>query len=1081
MNSGTPAEAKTTSPTPIRLRADAREPRQPGDRFVPLAASATPTISWVVPLERNGQRQSAFELELVGAARTASVWSSGIVEGSDPWMRIPTPLAANSVAIARVRTRDEYDAWSDWSSPLTVETGPHRLTDWHADWVAHPALHVLRREFAVTTGAEKARLHLTAQGLVRASVNGVQVNPDSSDPSRTDYSRALYRSYDVTDLLLVGTNTLDLEIAHGEWERTGLDPRVLASIVVDAADGSRVIAGTGTDLLVAASTVVVEQPFYLERQDLTPRERQFTPTTGLLVLDAADDPAGPSTPPSHVNVDPAPPIRVVQTIDARPAASDEVALTAGTARLWDVGVNVAGRSRVVIRSAVEAGTVVRVVHGEHIDDGHVDTTNLSMPYDEGRTRQSVEYILPATDAAGTITLEPRFCYHGFRYVDVIGLPPGAIISVQAAVLHTDLRQISQLTTDDTQVNALTAAAGRTLLNNVHGIPEDCPTREQSGWTGDTASVSEFEFSAFDMQTFFAKWIDDLLTSQQPSGWIPAIAPDLRPEKVPADPVWGGALQRVLWGHWLHYGDRELVQRCLPALRRWADFQLGCRTQDGVVGNSPISYGHDWLALEQTPPELHHTAATIDSLTILEQFERELGDPDAAELRRAQAEDLRVAARRAFVDPETATVGNGSQASYAIAMQSGWLTEAEAAIAAGRLEADVRARGNRVASGFAATRTVVRALAESGNSQPVFDALQQRAEPGVGAMLASGNGTFWECWWIDPTNTGTGSLDHLGLGGPFASWAWQTLAGVQPITSGYARFAVAPQLVAGIDELSLTTQTVRGTVHVAYRREGDELQLDITVPVGAEAVIRLPGAHDEGAAEDVVGSGEHTRRAPWVVGVARSEAGTHPEVGAHSEVGTHPEAWRPPSWAPTSADADGDTGLLKRAIAADAVVPAEATEVVVIDANLQCMPVPHAQLRGPIVLVRAASASRTPRTPSATLAFTPPLRADDATFAYAMIDLCLANTARPVRTELTVRAVDGSQRHASGKLWPAGWNRVTVDLGDWPGRTEIVSIEVAVSFAPEDSFGASDIRTPELRPPAFHIGEVGYSTLRRTWP
>jgi alpha-L-rhamnosidase len=81
----------------------------------------------------------------------------------------------------------------------------------------------------------------------------------------------------------------------------------------------------------------------------------------------------------------------------------------------------------------------------------------------------------------------------------------------------------------------------------------------------------------------------------------------------------------------------------------------------------------------------------------------------------------------------------------------------------------------------------------------------------------------------------------------------------------------------------------------------------------------------------------------------------------------------------------------------------------------------------------------------------------------------------------VRAVDGSQRHASGKLWPAGWNRVTVDLGDWPGRTEIVSIEVAVSFAPEDSSGASDIRSPELRPPAFHIGEVGYSTLRRTWP
>jgi alpha-L-rhamnosidase len=298
--------------------------------------------------------------------------------------------------------------------------------------------------------------------------------------------------------------------------------------------------------------------------------------------------------------------------------------------------------------------------------------------------------------------------------------------------------------------------------------------------------------------------------------------------------------------------------------------------------------------------------------------------------------------------------------------------------------------------------------------------------------------------------------------------------VQPIKSGYSRFIVAPQLVAGIDELSLTTQTVRGTVRVAYRREGDELQLDITVPVGAEAVIRLPGARHEGTAEDVVGSGQHTRRAPWVVGVARSGARTHPE------------AWRPPSWAPTSADVHGEPALLDHAVAAHSVVPEGAATVLVIDQNLQCMPVPHAQLHGPLVLVRGASQNGQAQSPAATFEFTPPLRAADATFAYAMIDLCLANTARPIRTELTVQAADGSQRRALGKLWPAGWNRVTVDLGDWPGRTAIVSIEVAVSFVPGDSSGASDIRTPAFRtpafrPPAFHIGEVGYSTVRRTWP
>ncbi|MDQ2660680.1 MAG: hypothetical protein M3Y52_02265, partial [Actinomycetota bacterium] len=579
------------------------------------------------------------------------------------------------------------------------------------------------------------------------------------------------------------------------------------------------------------------------------------------------------------------------------------------------------------------------------------------------------------------------------------------------------------------------------------------------WTGDTASAAEFEFAAFDMQAFFTKWLGDLRTSQQPDGSIPAIAPDLRAERIPADPVWGAALQRVLEGHWLQYGDRETVVKMLPVLRRWVDFQLTCATSDGTIGRAPISYGHDWLALEQTPPELHHTAAVQDSLRVLADFEDLMGSTDAAAERRSQAEALRSAARASFVDSADGrlSIGNGSQGSLAVAVDSGWLTADETAVAVARLEDEVRARGNRVSSGFATTRTVVRALANHGRSQALFDALNQTAEPGIGAMLDHGPGTFWECWWIDPTNTGTGSLDHIGLGGPFAGWAWQFLAGVRPVAGGYSRFVVEPQVIDGLTTLALENRTVRGRIELRLRREGTRLELDLTVPVGSTAVVRLPGAD-----EAVVGSGRHR-----IVGEVSAPERVPPTVES-SRYGFGD--------APLSTDVDGDALLLQKAIARGLFEPAGSTgSIAVLERGIRCMPVPHARLAGPILRVAGTDADEQ-LGPRVRIGLPDPLDLSDARFAFAMFDLCLDGSARPLETELALVSADGSVLETNGRLWPAGWVRTTLDLAGWSGADAVVAIEAGLRYT--DS--AVDTTAADA-PAAFHLGRIGFSRARRTWP
>ncbi|MDQ0642640.1 family 78 glycoside hydrolase catalytic domain [Microbacterium murale] len=1080
-----------TSPVPTALRVDGHastvdDPRSDDHRFVRTASQRRPRLSWTVPLVRSGQEQTAFEARVARSdadPRRDDVDSVGVTvaaddaSGGDPFVELEVPLDPDSAYLWAVRVRDEAGDWSDWSDPTRMESGPWDYSDWTAQWVSHPPLSILRRAFHLSAPIRYARLHLTAQGLVRASVNGVAVNPASSDPSRTDFVRALYRTYDVTDLLRFadggdGENTLDLALASGEWARTGLDPRVLAEVVVHLEDGTVVRAGTGEGLLSAAGEVTVEEPFYLERHESIGALLDFRAASAARVLVAEDSPASPQHPPRDIDPDPSPAVH-------RVAAHGVTLLTrANDYRVYDVGTNIAGRSALTVTTALPEGSVIRVVHGEHLGaDGRIDTTNLTMPYDRGRVRQAVEYVV---DGRSDSILTPWFCYHGFRYIEVLGLPADAEIALEAWSLHSDLESISDLETDDAQVNALGRVARRTLLNNVHGIPEDCPTREQSGWTGDTGSAADFDFSAFDMQGFFTKWLGDLRTSQQADGSIPAISPDLRSPRITPDPVWGAALQRVLLGHWLHYGDARVVRETLPALRRWADYQLTLRADDGVIGRAPISYGSDWLALVQTPPPLHHTLATIDCLESLATLEEAIGEADAAGERRATADALRAAARVAFFDDEHDVFGNGTQAADAIGIEGEILFPAERERAAERIAAGVRAGGNRVTSGFATTRTVVNSLARSGHSQVLFDALHQPDEPGIGAMLDHGPGTFWECWWIDPLNTGTGSLDHIGLGGPFAGWAWQWLAGIRPTGAGWSTFIVEPQFIDGVDSLTLSSRTVRGVVGLGYRADGDAMTVTLTVPVGARAELRLPGQDVE-----TLGSGVHERT--LTVSSVRAPTGpSAPQGGSEA-------AWTPPFRPAPSPDIDGERDWLSRSIAAGADTGIGAESIEVLSDGIRCMPVPHEQPRGPVALVRSSrgapsgsdgeGSTLTLRvSPGSDVASGSGRELPRARFVYGLLDLCLPNPPRALESIIVVHGADGTSVQQTGILWPAGWSRVAVDVSDLAARTAITAVDVGIRIrsAGADASNAGPYDSADRTPLAFHLGEVGYSTRRPTW-
>ena len=169
-----------------------------------------------------------------------------------------------------------------------------------------------------------------------------------------------------------------------------------------------------------------------------------------------------------------PPVRCTQ--DVTPVA---VLRTPGGATVLDLGQNLVGRMRIRVSGAAGDRVVMRTA--EVMQEGEIYTRPLRS------ARSTDEYVL----GGGQVEeWEPRFTFHGFRYVEVSGWPGDVEAAVAAGdivarVYHSDLERTGWFTCSDPLVNRLHENVVWSMRGNFLDIPTDCPQRdERVGWTGD---------------------------------------------------------------------------------------------------------------------------------------------------------------------------------------------------------------------------------------------------------------------------------------------------------------------------------------------------------------------------------------------------------------------------------------------------------------------------------------------------------------------------------------------------------------------------------------------------------------------
>ncbi|WP_042405030.1 family 78 glycoside hydrolase catalytic domain [Streptacidiphilus carbonis] len=529
--------------------------------------------------------------------------------------------------------------------------------------------------------------------------------------------------------------------------------------------------------------------------------------------------------------DTTPPTTVVTTLtpvkETRPAAGK---------RMYDFGQNITGW--VTVTANQPAGTTVDIKKGEILDSaGEVTTSNISFSAGDP-PRQTDHYTF---DGSGTQSYAPHFNYSGFRYAELTGLPDGATVTVTAQEEHTAVATTGSFSSSDALLNSIQGAVAQTQLNDLQSIPLDCPTREKHGWLGDAADSDVEAMANYDMQSFYDKWLGDVVTSLNPDGSIPSVAPTNGSTGWATDPAWGTAYPQIIWDSYTQYGSKQPITANYQHVKAWVDYLGTISDADHIVVNAPTSWGDDWVATVSTPHDYFQTGFYYLDAQLLAKMANVVGNRADATKYTALATQIAAGFTKRYLDTATGVYGTGTQLSYAMPLVLGIVPAARVRTTVDRLVQDIAARDDHLTTGFVGTTLVFQALGAYGRNDVALAVAERTDYPSFGYMLGNGPGTIWEKWIDSSAPDGTSSKDHIGLGGSIGQWFYQQLAGIQPGStgSGYSSLTLAPSVVGALTSASAQQQTVRGTVVSSWQRNGSTLTYHAVVPVGSTATIRLP--------------------------------------------------------------------------------------------------------------------------------------------------------------------------------------------------------------------------------------------------
>lgn len=812
-----------------------------------------PLLSWQVETTQNKnyhQKQYRIRVatdrdKLLGG--TADIWDSGVID-SDQSTAVEY---AGPQLTSRMTYFWQVEVWNEKgemakSGVASWEMGLVSPSDWEAQWIMHSqdstekAAPLFRREFKLTQTVRSARVYISGLGYYELHLNGHKIGDRYLDPAFTDYEdRALYATYDVTEMLQSGENAMGVILGNGwynvqtlavwDFERAPWrhSPVVLVQLELNYEDGTSEKILSDTSWKTATGPLVFNSIYSGEIYNAQLEKTGWNqPGYDDRQWIAAED-AGKVIP--KLEAQSLPPIRVAETFNpvriTHPKAGVYVA---------DFGQNIAGITRLHISG--QAGDTVSIRHGEVLNpDGTVDQHDIEIFVKRRDSTQDFQRSIYILKGEGEETYEPRFTYYGFQYAEIT-VPEGYEIkpeNIEALFLHTDVEPAGSFHASDSLLNRIHRSTQYSYLSNLYGYFTDCPQREKNGWTGDANIASDLGLYNYHGINVYKKWLRDLADGQKPSGEIPVIAPT-GGWGYWQEPVWDGALTNIPMNLYLYEGDQEMIRTLYDQMKR--HFSYWEEKAPEQIVNAGLG---DWLSYEtQTPRELTSTAYFYHESLLLSRFAALLQRPEDEDFYQKKADTIKAAFNATFFKSDSCTYANGSQTALSCALYFGLVPAEQQACVADHLARLIRANDTRLDVGLLGSKFVLGALSENGYIDLAYELAASDKLPSWGYWVKQGFTTLLENW--DPESPQDISVNHIMLGA-VDEWFFHYLGGIQPDPQapGFQHFLLKPYFAPQLEYLEVSHQSPYGRIISNWKRSDRVISWEITIPANSSATIGLP--------------------------------------------------------------------------------------------------------------------------------------------------------------------------------------------------------------------------------------------------
>jgi alpha-L-rhamnosidase len=839
--------------------------------------SANPRLFWKLESGERDQRQTAYEIlgassEKKLAHNDGDLWDSGKID-SDETVQISyasDALKSFQQILWKVRAWGKDGKVSAWSKPATWTMGVLKPDDWQANWIgaADTNIHslLLRHEFTVKPGLKRALINICGLGQYELTLNGKKVGDDFLSSGWTKYDKTcLYDTLGITVDLKTGKNTVGIELGNGmynipatRFKPPGYQPysfgplKAIAQIRLEYADGSIETIGTDENWRVAPGPITSASIYSGEDFDARLVQQgwnkiNFNDSKWPSAI-AVNGPGGELRGLSCA----APPIREFEI--HKPVSSRTI--TNGD-MIFDLGQNAAHIPKISVTGP--AGSRVRIIPSE-LGDGLASEGSMGEP-----RRSSIWCdFIKATD--GVETWSPKFFYIGCRYLEVKSFPAkgetklAAVKSIAGIVVQSSSEPVGEFECSNTLFNRIRNLIRWAQRSNMMSVMTDCPQREKRGWLEEDHLNGPALRYEFDLTQLFTKTLNDIAESQLSNGLVPTTAPEYavfrdgkqtgnERGKFGDSPEWGSAFILVPWQQYEFDGDLELFRLHYDAMTNYLAF-LGSRASNDIV-----NYGlGDWCDVGPKPPgiaqltpiALTATAFYFQDVAVMSRAAALLGKTDDAKNYSDLAENIRAAFNEKFYNTTNHFYATDSQTANSIPLVMGICEATNRDGVLDAIVADVRKRGNALTAGDVGYRYLLRALAEGGRSDVIFDINNQSDKPGYGYQLEHGATSLIETW--DARRDV--SQNHFMLG-QIQEWFYRDLAGIKnaPDSAGFKKIIINPQPVGDVTWVKAGYNSIHGKIVSDWKRDGEKFTLHVIIPANTTATVFVPAKSAESITEN----------------------------------------------------------------------------------------------------------------------------------------------------------------------------------------------------------------------------------------